>query len=690
MLKISKKIIMRLFFILSVFFGVVFFQNCQQAKLSDLEFKSEKFSSFQVEDQSSMTSQEDQNEEQNSDQLPASEPPPQGLTVEQEKKRQAACLENMIPMEISNPLSLTSLSIDLNSGLGTANSGDSLNTKIFSYNVQLDPKLGSVNKLLELPLTRQGMDCKYIRRVVVDVVNEKNFPFNLSYALNAQGENMALDANVARKIAVVRNVMRQNPATSVNEISNGQSSIEFKFQIQFNQNTRRFYCAEADFYYRLRSQVVSLNLATQQVKESKPVFIKVKLHNNCNTEKKLISKEMMIDANASFGSQVSLYENWAAILATKQTRDGALFLYQKNSNGDYVEKQVINENDPYDKPFSKFVMKNDLLLISRASKNQITNTKLYENVGSVYVYKLNRNTNYWDYLQEIRPEKNELVIAHQFFGQGIEIINQDTIAIAAPQFNKNGRVYLYHYSVIAAAGATQTTVNSKAFTRKTTLTPARDQFSFGYLMLAGKDHFFISAPGDVVNNGVRGSVQFYPYKVLANNTFLDIDSLKAKSIIPRTNEVSVGGRFGFAMALSGKNIAISAPLSTGGRGAVLFYKDYTELNLQVTARLQGPQNRAVYYGNSLSMNSKRIFIGCPDCTSRLGYNTGVVEIRDLSALLAANLTTIRYFQYSHSPAQGENFGRSVFVTESDEFIVGSPGKSLSVEKQGFAQVYKFK
>jgi hypothetical protein len=677
---------MRLSFILSVFFGVVFFQNCQQAKQSDLEFKSEKFSSFQVEDQSSMLSEEDQN----SDQLPASEPPPQGLTAEQEKKRQVACLENMIPMEISNPLALTSLSIDLNSGLGTANSGDSLNTKIFSYNVQLDSKLGSVNKLLELPLAQQGMDCKYIRRVVVDVVNDKNFPFNLSYALNAQGENMALDANVARKIAVVRNVMRQNPATSVNEISNGQSAIEFKFQIQFNQNNRRFYCAEADFYYRIRSQVVSLNLSNQQVKESKPVFIKVKLHNTCNTEKKLISKEMMTDVNASFGSQVSLYENWAAVLAPKQTRDGALFLYQKDANDDYVEKQVIKENDSDDKPFSKFVIKNDLLLISRASKNQITNTKLYENVGSVYVYKLNRNTNHWDYLQEIRPEKNELVIAHQFFGQGIEIINQDTIAISAPQLNRNGRVYLYHYSVIGSAGAAQATANTKAFTRKTTLIPTRDQFSFGYQMLAGKDHFFISAPGDVVNNSVRGAVHFYPYKTFANNTFLDIDSLKVKSINPKTTEVTIGGRFGFAMALSGKNLAISAPLSAGGRGAVLFYKDYTEPNIQVSARLQGPQNKAIYYGNSLSMNSKRIFIGCPECASRLGYSTGVVEIRDLSALLAANLTTIRYFQYSHSPVQGENFGRSVYAAESDEFIVGSPGKSLSVLRQGFAQVYKLK
>lgn len=680
---VSQKIILRVSFTLATFFGVLLFQNCQQAKQSDLEFTSEKLNSFQVEDQSSLSIVE----EPDSEVPPTRLLPPEGLTPEQEKKRQEACLANMVPMNIVNPEELTSLTLDLNSGLGTLNNGDSPITKIFSYNVKLDPQLGSLNKQLELPLDQQGMDCKYMRRVVVDVVNVKNYPFNLAYALDVQGTNMALDTNLANKIAVVRNVVRQNPPTSVNEITASQNSLEFKFQIQFNQNTRRFFCTEADFYYRIRSQVLSLNLSTPQVKEAPPVFIKSKLHNTCNFEKKISTKEML-DINASFGSQVSLYENWAAVLAPKQNKNGALFLYQKDANGDYIEKQVIRENDSYDKQFSKFKIKNDLLLVSRASKNYFVNANLYENVGSVYVYKLNRSTNQWNFLQEIRPLSNELVVAHQFFGQGIEILNQDTIAIAAPQFNKSGRVYLYHYSDVVAPGATVAT--SKSFVRKTTLAAPAGQFSFGYQMLAGSDHFFISAPGDVVNNGVRGMIRFYPYKTLVSSTFLDLDVVNVKAINPLGTEVALGGRFGFDMALSGKNLAVSAPLSYSGRGVVLFYKDYTELNLQVTARLLGPVNRVAYYGSSLSMNSKRLFIGCPDCATRLTYVAGSVEIRDLSSLLSADFTTLRYLQLSHSPVPGENFGRSVFANESDEYIIGSPGKSLTVEKQGFAQVYKLK
>lgn len=666
---------LRLSFIVTTFLGVLFFQNCQQARQSDLGFTSEKFDAFHVEEQSSLAVEEDER-------FPAVVPPPTGLTEEQEKKRQETCLQNMMPMPIINPKELTTVALDLKSGLGTANSGDSSTAEIFSYNVQLDPNLGSINKQLELPLDQQGMDCKYMRRVIVDVVNAANYPFNLKYALNVLGENMALQTNLANKITVVRNVVRQNPPTSINEISNGQNSIEFKFQIQFNQNARRFYCTEADFYYRLRTQVITLNLPNQQIKESQPVFIKAKLHNTCNVEKQILSKEKL-DINASFGSQVSLYENWAAVLAPKQTRDGALFLFQKDARGEYIEKQVIRENDSYDKHFSKFKIKDDLLLISRASKNYFASAKLYENVGSVYVYKLNRNTNHWDYLQEIRPELNELIVAHQFFGQGIEVLNRSTIAISAPQFNKNGRVYLYHYTDVATQAGQ--VASAKAFVRKTTLAAAKDQFSFGYQLLAGKDHFFISAPGDVVNNGVRGVVRFYPYKTILNSTFLDVDFLNGKSVAPLTTEVSIGGRFGFAMALSGKQLAVSAPLSSAGRGMVLFYNDYTVQSTQANTRILGFQNRTTYFGTSLSMNSKRIFIGCPDCTSRVGLNTGLVEIRDLSAL-----TTIKYLQYSHSPVIGESFGSSVFASENDEFAVGSPGKNLAAEKQGFTQIYQLK
>lgn len=662
-----QKIRSKLFFLIIGALFIFSYQNCQQYNQNDIS-KAMAKAEGQYADLASESGDVDDTE---SVIVPNPNDFPKGLTEQEEKERQKICEDNMAKMSISNASEVSLKTIVIDNGLGLEKSGDSPATLIQSLQLNLDTLLGSKNKTLEQTLNNGGKDCKYLRRFVVDVIDNNVVPFNLSRAVDREGLVITDSASLAEKTRVVRNIIRQSPTGANLNLDAGQTNLEIKFQIQFNQNTRMYYCADADFYYRIRAQVISQNLSRTVIKDSAPVFVKVKLNNKCYEEEKLIANEQLT-TNSAYAAIVKSFEDWQIVLSQRQNAEGAVYLYKKDQNGQIIERQVITQRDQNDRPFSKIAVKNDLLLISRASKSYFEKDKLYENVGSVFIYKLNRNTNQWGYLQEIRPEAADLKIANQFYGSGLDIINSKTIAVGASGYKSsltgsgNGALYLYFLD----AGGT--------FIKKTTYLSKSGLVNLGQQILAGPQHLFVAAPGSSTNP-VRGELRIFPYKssVIATD-FKDIDISRANNLPALAENVSLGGLFGYSMAVYNKTLFVAAPGHNRNTGVVLVYNDYTASNPAVTSKILASRSAVNnFFGSAISLNSRNLVIGCPNCISLLTFNTGTVEVRDLSKVLSKITNEIKFIVYPTDSAQGDSFGSALDFSSNNELLVGAPGKSQS-------------
>ncbi len=195
--------------------------------------------------------------------------------------------------------------------------------------------------------------------------------------------------------------------------------------------------------------------------------------------------------------------------------------------------------------------------------------------------------------------------------------------------------------------------------------------------------------GDEVFVGRPGVVSFFPSPASQLGTVHVFRRGAAhgwtESDVIVTDEPSVGEGFGSALAVEGDVLAVAAPSTDGGKGAVLVFHRGSDLQWAQVARLQPDDlTQGDSFGTSVTVGGGTLMVGAPD-----QGEAGSVYVfrRDMSGnawRVAAKL---------EGGEAGERFGASLSIND-DGVLIGAPGTAIGfaggppVDVPGAAYVYR--
>lgn len=372
-------------------------------------------------------------------------------------------------------------------------------------------------------------------------------------------------------------------------------------------------------------------------------------------------------ANDEYGSQVAIDGNYAVVGAPKEDEDasgfnslnaaGAAYVLEKNSSGNWVEKQKIvaplrAAGDNFGASVS---ISGDYIVIGAPKEDEDASEGTTKNAsGSVYVFERDVNGN-WNFDQKIVA--NDRSANDQF---GSVSISNNTIVVGSPNDDRYGTsnagsIYIYDNN----------SQGNWIFTQKIQPSDLGVNSNYGLNVSISNSFIAVHCKGNGafdIPGTKAGAIYLYENHNQSNW------SLKTK-INPSSSSLAGGlydQRLLASISLEGDYLVYAIP--TKGK-AVIHKKNSSGAWPEV----QEISNSGINFGSAVSFNSGILFVGAEnDNTDENGQNS----LSNAGSVFIYNENSPGVWSLDHkivplNRTAGAKYGSSISST-LDQFIVGSP------------------
>lgn len=297
------------------------------------------------------------------------------------------------------------------------------------------------------------------------------------------------------------------------------------------------------------------------------LFVSTVYSQSVYQKKKLVAPDRSYEGR--FGNSVDISNNFMAIGAYGESYDslgrdsirgaGAVYIYKKNSNQNWIFHQKINSADRRrsDVFGCSISISGDFLIIGSYYNrfNEIGQDSIH-GTGAAYVFKRDSNDQWIEMQKLVASDRNYM----DYFGNDVSI-DGTRIIIGAKQANfTNGRI-------VSDGGAAYIfeldSLNNWLEIKKVFAHDTGHHIHFGTSVSISGDYALVSAPGSRLdakgNNYMQGSGAAYIYHRDLNGNWYEKQKIVA-------SDRSLGPGFGTNLAIENKIIVVSAALSVNGGG----------------------------------------------------------------------------------------------------------------------------
>lgn len=316
-----------------------------------------------------------------------------------------------------------------------------------------------------------------------------------------------------------------------------------------------------------------------------------------------------------FGKSVSLSSDYAAIGAprddTKTMDTGTVYIYQRNKGGWEKSANIEPEDGTSWNWFGKSVsLKGNVLAVGSSNSNDGKQS------GSVYIYE--RLGNYWQPISKLQPQEQ---IDFDMFGESVKTNGEYILANAANSHSHSnvidkGALYVFHRQ--DGAWIQLEKIESP--------NPAPYGY-FGHSSDVENDWLIVGAHGEYDSKGV-----VYIFRREQGMWGLDETLFPSNGnamIIEQSFHVQDGSRskalsgemFGFAVAISGDLLAVSAPHNdeySSHAGCVYVFRHVHNRWDQIKKLLAHDAKENDRFGHTLDIDNSRVIVGAANKNRRRG------------------------------------------------------------------------
>jgi hypothetical protein len=282
---------------------------------------------------------------------------------------------------------------------------------------------------------------------------------------------------------------------------------------------------------------------------------------------------------------------------TGAAQSGAAYVFVRDGDG-WKQQAYLKPNDTTAADFfgTSAVLNGDTIVIGAIHEGLFEESSGPSRPGAAYVFT--RNAGVWSQTQRLAGAAQD---GSDLFGAAVAL-DADTLAIGAPWEstggNQAGAVYVYQrngsmFSEVQKLKSSKPTANAR----------------FGWSAALDGDHLVVGAPDDPPPNARTGTAEVFDRRsgMWTPSQFLQPPTLGAAA------------NFGYAVAVRGNRVAISAPRTAAFPGSLtptepgeVYVFEAEREGWKQTARLVAPFPRNTdWFGLSLGITDTALIIGAP-------------------------------------------------------------------------------
>jgi hypothetical protein len=338
------------------------------------------------------------------------------------------------------------------------------------------------------------------------------------------------------------------------------------------------------------------------------------------------------------------------------SRSGSAYMFSRNFEGadnwGQVKKLIASDTAEYDHFGDSVAISGDSVLVGAYGNDDAGAAS-----GAAYLYTL-------AYGQWTQQKKQSAASAE--FGWSLDI-NEDMLAVGAPDDGTNGAVYLFYRNNASGADTWEQKHKINGYA-------AGEQFGFSVAL--GGDKLVVGAPYNAVVEGKDGAAYVF-YR-----NFPGLDSWGQKRKLTGSDG---GGLFGWAVSLSGDKVAVGAPSNWYFAGsAYLFYRNNTSGadTWEEVRRINASDPWALsQFGYTISLSGDTLAVGAPFHDSQ----KGAVYIFPRNFGGTDNWGQVQK-KMAGDAAEEDHFGYGLSLNH-DQLVVGAPDEDSQGADSGAVYVF---